>query len=107
MGQHYKFPEDAVWVVYSESHYSVMFSDDVEAFHDTREGKVDRPFDLFYWDMLANQDEVIRLTVTPNTEGVALPDVNDEKELIPPLDLVVRTKWPGCLVDWNGSEAIL
>ena len=43
----------------------------------------------------------------PPALGVALPDVNDEHELIPPLDLVLRTKWAGCLVDWNGSEPIL
>ena len=84
-----------------------MFSEDVDAFYATRDGKVDRPFDLYYWDMLANQDEVIKLTVSPNTKNVALPDPNDEKELIPPLDLVIRTKWHGCLVDWNGSEPIL
>ena len=52
-----------------QSHYSVMFSEDVEAFEATRDGKVDRSFDLYYWDSLANQDEVIKLTVTPNTQN--------------------------------------
>ena len=61
----------------------------------------------YYWDGLDDQREAIRLTVRPNAEGVALPDPNDERELIPPLDLVLRTKWPGCVVDWNGSEPIL
>ena len=61
------------------------------------------------WRQLSesDQDEVIKLTVSPNTKNEALPDPNDEKELIPPLDLVIRTKWHGCLVDWNGSEPIL
>jgi len=63
--------------------------------------------DVYYWDGLDNQREPIRLTVRPNADGVALPDLDDEHELIPPLDLVLRTKWAGCLVDWNGSEPIL
>lgn len=53
------------------------------------------------------QDEVIRLTISPNSKNEPLPDINDERLLIPPLDLVMRTKWTGCLVDWNGSEPIL
>ena len=60
-----------------------------------------------YWDGLGDQREPIRLTVRENVDGVALPDPNDDAALIPPLDLVLRTKWPGCLVDWNGSEPIL
>lgn len=57
-----------MWVIYSESHYSVMFSDDTDAFEDTRDGKVDRPFDLYYWDMLANQDEVTSRTLAKGGE---------------------------------------
>ena len=53
------------------------------------------------------QHEPIRLTVRPNVEGVVLPDVTDDSALVPPLDAVVRTRWPGCVVDWNGGEPIL
>jgi len=59
-------------------------------------------FDLFYYDMLARQDEVYRLTVDPT---IAPPDLRPEDQ--PPLDLVIRTRWKGCAVDWNGSEALL
>jgi len=104
VGECYKYPKRPIWVIYSESHYSVMFATEPQL---SQLRSIDTPVDVYYWDMLANQDEVIRLTAEPNLEKKDIPDVNDEKLLIPPLDLVLRTKWQGCLVDWNGSEPLL
>ena len=59
-------------------------------------------FDLFYYDMLARQDEVLRLTVDPTT-----PPPQLRPEDTPPLDLCIRTRWKNSAVDWNGSEALL
>ena len=117
VGAHLKAPRRAVWVVYSESHYSLLVAAPGasaaaalragagaggEAAAPPREG-----VDVSYWDGLGDQREPIRLTVRENVDGVALPDPNDDAALIPPLDFVLRTKWAGCLVDWNGSEPIL
>ena len=55
-------------------------------------------FDLYYFDGLARQDEEIKLTVTPQQEG---PSLGDEEV---PLNNVVRTRWLGVEVDWNGVE---
>jgi hypothetical protein len=126
VGEHYKTPRVPIWVVYSESHYSILLSPDLFLVANTNRGEgssashsstarcsrygsflAAEPFDLYYWDMLADQDEVVRLTVTPNINGIELPDIHDKQALIPPLDLVVRTKWPGHLVGWNGTDAIL
>ena len=64
--------------------------------------------DLHYWDGLANQDEVIRLSIDEDYyEGRSVPDVNDASLLIPPLELVVRSLYPHAKVDWNGAEPIL
>lgn len=101
VGQHLKVPHCPVWVVYSESHYSVLFT----TTNDTLDHQK-RKFDLFYWDMLANQREPIKLTVCLEHDE-ELPDVNDERALIPPIDLVIRTKWKNAFVDWNGTEEIL
>ncbi|CAM9618135.1 unnamed protein product, partial [Discosporangium mesarthrocarpum] len=48
VGKNLKSPETPLWVVCSESHYSVLFSA-------TRRLS---PFDLFYYDQLGGQDEV-------------------------------------------------
>ena len=58
---------------------------------------------------LAGQDERIKLTVTRDHYDYVRkpPDPNDDRALIPPLDLVVRSKWPNAAVDWNDTEPIL
>jgi hypothetical protein len=99
VGDNFKTPHFPVWVVYSESHYSVLFGMGGGINNTGRE-------DLYYWDMLAGQREEIKLSVV-SEHNEELPDVNDERALIPPLDLVIRTKWKGCFVDWNGTEEIL
>ena len=89
-----------VWVVYSESHYSCIFG--LEGDLVSRCGDVD----LYYWDGLSNQREEIKLSLIMD-HSEELPDPDDQHALIPPLDLVCRTKWKGFYVDWNGTEEIL
>ena len=56
--------------------------------------------------MLARQDEVLKLTVDTNPDP-PLTDAQANSKDNPPLDLCIRTRWKGALVDWNGSEALL
>ncbi|ETV68106.1 hypothetical protein H257_15853 [Aphanomyces astaci] len=103
VGDHLKVPVDNIWVVCSESHYSVMFADPAIAPSTSLAA-----FDLFYFDGLANQDEVIRLTISPM--GLATkPDkaAQNRGDLIPPLNLVIQTKWPQATVDWHSVEPLL
>lgn len=56
--------------------------------------------------------QTIRLTVEQRHDGGdgAPPPTTDNETndaLIPPLDLVIRTRWPGATVDWNGTDPIL
>lgn len=55
-----KTPRFPIWVVCSESHFSILFSLQSELLSDWR---TERLFDLYYYDGLANQQEEIRLTV--------------------------------------------
>ncbi|MGH0130526.1 UNVERIFIED_CONTAM: hypothetical protein FKN15_026408 [Acipenser sinensis] len=64
---------------------------------------MERRFDLYYYDGLANQQEEIRLTV--DTSQSCVPDA--ENDLIPPIEHCIRTKWKGAMVDWNGAEPLL
>ncbi|XP_069503807.1 probable ubiquitin carboxyl-terminal hydrolase MINDY-4 [Ambystoma mexicanum] len=100
VGSYLKTPKYPIWVVCSESHFSVIFCLRKELMNDW---KMERRFDLYYYDGLAQQQEEIRLTV--DTTENYLED-NDE-ELIPPLEHCIRTKWKGASVDWNGTEPIL
>ncbi|ETV98157.1 hypothetical protein H310_08892 [Aphanomyces invadans] len=106
VGDHFKSPMDCIWVVCSESHYSVLFADPAST---VGHASSSVPFDLFYYDGLANQDEVIRLTIQP----LGLPakpekaSAHQGGDLTPPLNLVIQTKWPRATVDWHSVEPLL
>ncbi|KAH0510282.1 Protein FAM188B [Microtus ochrogaster] len=93
-------PRFPIWVVCSESHFSILFSLQPELLSDWR---AERLFDLYYYDGLANQQEEIRLTVDTTK---TTPEDNC-RDLVPPLELCIRTKWKGASVNWNGSDPIL
>ncbi|KAM4688414.1 putative ubiquitin carboxyl-terminal hydrolase MINDY-4 [Discoglossus pictus] len=100
VGSYLKTPKYPIWVVCSESHFSVLFCLKKELMSDW---KMERKFDLYYYDGLANQQEEICLTI--DTAETYIEDKDDE--LVPPLEYCIRTKWKGAVVDWNGTEPIL
>lgn len=60
VGSYYKTPKYPIWVVCSESHFSVIFAIRKEILNDW---KAETRFDLYYYDGLARQDEQIKLTI--------------------------------------------
>jgi len=96
----FKNPKFPVWVICSESHFSILFSAERNLLDDL--GSV-KKFDLYYYDGLARQDEELRLTVDTARE---CPDYKDT-DLVPPLEHCIRTRWKNAVVDWNGSDPIL
>ncbi|KAG7332784.1 hypothetical protein KOW79_004618 [Hemibagrus wyckioides] len=104
VGSYLKNPRFPIWVVCSESHFSVLFSPSEDL---TSSRWSPREFDLYYYDGLANQQEPIRLTVYPDS-ALKMPDAEDaDSDLTPPLELCIRTRWTDAAVSWNESEPIL
>lgn len=60
VGDYLKNPLLPIWVVCSESHFSVLFGLQEALLTNQDKGE---EFDLYYYDGLANQQEEIRLTV--------------------------------------------
>ncbi|XP_026580330.1 probable ubiquitin carboxyl-terminal hydrolase MINDY-4, partial [Pseudonaja textilis] len=60
VGCYLKTPRFPIWVVCSESHFSVLFCLQKDLLADWR---TERRFDLYYYDGLANQQEEIHLTI--------------------------------------------
>lgn len=60
VGSHLKSPEFPMWVVCSESHYSVVFARDRQI---ARDDTPQDQFDVYYYDGLSLQDDEIRLTI--------------------------------------------
>ncbi|XP_048367322.1 probable ubiquitin carboxyl-terminal hydrolase MINDY-4 isoform X2 [Sphaerodactylus townsendi] len=100
VGCYLKTPKFPIWLVCSESHFSVLFGTRKDLLGDW---KTERRFDLYYYDGLANQQEDIRLTIDTSQPYLEDP----ESDLIPPLEHCIRTKWKGAVVNWNGTEPIL
>uniref|UniRef100_A0A3P8W6A8 Ubiquitin carboxyl-terminal hydrolase MINDY n=1 Tax=Cynoglossus semilaevis TaxID=244447 RepID=A0A3P8W6A8_CYNSE len=102
VGAHMKTPHCPIWVVCSESHFSVLFGLQRELLTNP-----DRylEFDLYYYDGLANQQEEIRLTVSVSKSTVSQRDL--DTDLTPPLEHCIQTRWPGAVVSWNDTEPIL
>ncbi|KAJ6659342.1 hypothetical protein lerEdw1_019213 [Lerista edwardsae] len=100
VGCNLKTPRFPIWLICSESHFSVLFCLHKELLGDW---KSERRFDLYYYDGLANQQEEIRLTI--DTSQTCVED--KDNDLIPPLEHCIRTKWKGAVVNWNGTEPIL
>ncbi|TPX38255.1 hypothetical protein SmJEL517_g00032 [Synchytrium microbalum] len=100
VGSHFKNPSLPIFIICSESHYTVLFATE----RNTLE-KASRkfPIDVFYYDQLAGMSEETRLTLSFSTSL----SKKRYSELTPPLELVIRTKWSNCVVEWNGSEALL
>ncbi|XP_036971834.1 probable ubiquitin carboxyl-terminal hydrolase MINDY-4 isoform X1 [Acanthopagrus latus] len=102
VGAYLKTPCYPIWVVCSESHFSVLFALQRELLTNQDKGL---EFDLYYYDGLANQQEEIRLTVSVG--GSALSCQDDDTDLIPPLEHCIRTRWKDAFVNWNNTEPIL
>ena len=58
VGKWLKQPLVPIWIVCSESHYTVMFSTDLNCLTNKKQ------FDLVYYDELARQEDDIVLTIT-------------------------------------------
>ncbi|XP_032428728.1 probable ubiquitin carboxyl-terminal hydrolase MINDY-4 [Xiphophorus hellerii] len=102
VGAYLKSPSYPIWVVCSESHFSVLFGLQRELLTNQDE---DLEFDLYYYDGLANQQEEIRLTVSLGK--LAQKHHQVDADLIPPLELCIRTRWKDASVNWNETEPIL
>jgi hypothetical protein len=91
VGKLFKEPKFPIFVVCSESHYTVLFS--VEKHINSEK------IELFFYDSLANQTEEIRLSLEAGMNKV------ESRDQIPPIELCLFTKWGEKLkVDWNGTE---
>ncbi|XP_035701163.1 probable ubiquitin carboxyl-terminal hydrolase MINDY-4 isoform X1 [Folsomia candida] len=127
VGSFMKSPKYPVWIVCSESHFSIFFSPSMDIVSRSEEHRIlSNGFDIFYYDGLARQQQVIRLTICFPTASdqergtlhLTLPsnfsriststmDGVGSDHLVPPLEKCIRTKWKNAKVFWNGTEPLL
>ena len=98
VGSHMKNPTCPIWVIFSQSHYSLMFS-----FAKTHQDTWDAEFDVYYYDQLANQNDIYRITIDPKSTD-PIPD--EDEVLVSEIEHCLRTRWNGAGVDWNGKDGV-
>ncbi|KAL3831767.1 hypothetical protein ACJMK2_023474 [Sinanodonta woodiana] len=103
VGTYFKTPRYPIWIICSESHFSLLFSVKRDLISDW---KAERRFHLYYFDGLARQQHEIKLTIDTTNVHYKRPS-EDEGQLVPPLELCIRTKWNDVEIDWNGTEPLL
>ena len=94
VGKFLKNPLHPIWLICSESHFSVMFMEG------EREKDTEGSVQLVYYDGLGRQDNTIRLSVHLQTE-------RHTESRDSPIEHCLRTKWPGAYISWEGTEPIL
>ncbi|KAG4086199.1 hypothetical protein H8356DRAFT_1298013 [Neocallimastix lanati (nom. inval.)] len=112
VGSYYKNPKYPIFIVCSESHYTVLFSLDKDVVSTKRNISM---FDLFYYDQLSNQQEEIKLTLTLLNDGYEGGEddnngdeiIDHHEKLVPPLNLCIKTKWKNVNIDWNNTDPLL
>ena len=95
VGSRLKCPVFPLWLVCSESHFTVLWAGKREEDRTTS-----GVMELSYYDGLSGQDGPIQLSVDTRAE---IPDL----EVTSTIELCIRTKWTGASVSWNGAERIL
>ncbi|KAJ3292146.1 hypothetical protein HDU79_001717 [Rhizoclosmatium sp. JEL0117] len=118
VGDYYKTPTLPIYVICSESHFTVLFCLDKDILFKTgHHTRLQDKLELFYYDGLANQDEEIMLEVVLGESGGKKGKTHNADSgggngggdaLVPPLELVLKTRWPDISkVTWRGSEPLL
>ena len=113
VGSNYKTPKSPIWLLLIESHYSVLWSSpsapwqEVVQQQEQEQTAAFSEMDVFYYDQLSfpvQSCSPLRLTLL---KGEATPAEKETRMNVPPLEDVLRTRWAGCRVEWNGAEQIL
>uniref|UniRef100_A0A0P4XP01 Ubiquitin carboxyl-terminal hydrolase MINDY n=1 Tax=Daphnia magna TaxID=35525 RepID=A0A0P4XP01_9CRUS len=100
LGSRLKTPVYPIWLIIASEQSGVLFSDDRDLLRDYRS---EIRFELHYHTSSHNQ-----LTPAVLVIRTKLPlEVPEEDVALPTLDKIIRTKWSGARVSWNGLTPFL
>lgn len=105
VGDFLKAPNFPIWVVCSESHFTVVFGlhrgDEVTS---TADRKV---VDLIYYDELGRQDEPVRIGIESSTASGHFFTSKNESGIVSPIEHCLRTKWTDAKITWKSGDPVL
>eukprot|EP01065_Artemidia_motanka_P048176 TRINITY_DN7719_c0_g1_i1.p1 TRINITY_DN7719_c0_g1~~TRINITY_DN7719_c0_g1_i1.p1 ORF type:complete len:666 (+),score=182.92 TRINITY_DN7719_c0_g1_i1:93-2090(+) len=102
VGSHLKCPKWPVWLIYNESHYSVLFAK--QRLDDAAES-----VDVYYYDQHGMQEDEFRLTLDlASGRTMAESALRPKGEMTPYVEDIIRTReeWARALVSWNDADPL-
>lgn len=103
VGENLKTPRYPIWIISSESHFTVIFSLDPQAVNASHAER--NLIKLIYYDQLAKQECPIFINLKTSISNPIKVDMDDA--LVSPIEHCLRTKWLDANVDWNGTDPLL
>ncbi|XP_036610143.1 inactive ubiquitin carboxyl-terminal hydrolase MINDY-4B [Trichosurus vulpecula] len=100
VGSMLKTPKFPIWLCSINGTYSILFSDNKQLLSDW---KMEHLFGLYFYTGHPSQKKAAYLTV--DTHSHHWEEVQQNENHVPerPVEMVIRTKWKGASVNWNGT----
>ncbi|XP_068136923.1 inactive ubiquitin carboxyl-terminal hydrolase MINDY-4B isoform X2 [Hyperolius riggenbachi] len=103
VGSMLKTPKYPVWLCNINGTHSVLFGTNTFLL---RDWKMEHIFDLYFYTGQSSQTKTVHLTVDTQShpwEGRCKTDDDDHEKRFPSLEMTIRTKWEGAVINWNGT----
>uniref|UniRef100_H3ARC6 MINDY family member 4B n=1 Tax=Latimeria chalumnae TaxID=7897 RepID=H3ARC6_LATCH len=103
VGSMLKTPKLPIWLCNINETFSVLFSTNRLLLSDW---KMEHLFELYFYNGQPSQTKTVTLTVATHShhwEGKHQKDDGDPEKRFPSVEMTIRTKWEGAVIDWNGT----
>ena len=105
VGDFLKTPNFPIWVVCSESHFTVIFSLQRGA---EITSTADRQIvELIYYDELGRQDEPVYINIESSVVEHFFAKNDSGDSIVSPIEHCLRTKWNDAKIHWKSGDPIL
>ncbi|NWU65396.1 MIY4B hydrolase, partial [Pterocles burchelli] len=97
-------PRLPIWLCSVTGRHGVLFGTDCRLLSDW---KSERVFQLYFYSGQREQTRAARLTIDTHShpwEADQSEDPNSPGRRHPSLEMVIRTKWAGATISWNGTD---
>ncbi|KFQ27484.1 Protein FAM188B2, partial [Mesitornis unicolor] len=99
-----RMPRFPIWLCSVGSRHGVLFSTDAQLLSDW---KMEKIFRLYFYSGQREQTATARLTIDTHShcwEEERSEDPGSPGKRHPALEMVIRTKWAGATVSWDGTD---
>ncbi|XP_043558681.1 inactive ubiquitin carboxyl-terminal hydrolase MINDY-4B isoform X3 [Chiloscyllium plagiosum] len=103
VGSMLKTPKLPIWLCNINDTFSVLFNTNRLLLSDWR---MEHLFDLYFYSGQPSQTKTVTLTIDTHShhwEDGMHEEEGDPEKRFPSVEMTIRTKWEGAVIDWNGT----